>query len=707
MKAIRKRDKIFISIVIILSLILPLNAQSSIIHGNSSFENRSADHVADVPGPDTDITGMNNGVGQLTDNPGFPDPDTIVLSVPGSLTEDPGTRMPAVKTPGTIVTDAPRQTQKADESWVNQMQDTVSGAVNLSGSFGKPIGKPPVAFIHDPVTGQEYVAGQVIVRYNTSKFQTPGTMNIFAAASNEKIGAAVEEDFRRSGLPGVQIVKLPENVSVGDAITEYLKNPAVLYAEPNYRITLTDAVNQQSSGIIPSTPVTSSSSDDPFFPLQWYLNNTGQSIWGITGSPGADIHVQDAWDISRGTAGVIVGVVDTGINCTHPDITGNIWENATTGEHGWNFTGGASNNNVLDSWGHGTHVAGTIGALTNNGEGVAGVNWNVRLMSLKIFQTSSGSGTTVRDAVNAIQFGDAHGVSISSNSWSGTGTIPLLLKDAIETSPALFIAAAGNAAKNIDIFPEYPAALDSDNIISVAATDQNDQLAPFSNYGPITVDLAAPGVNVYNTACANLGVAYSRCDYDYRSGTSMAVPQVSGVAALIKSVNPQLTNIRIKDIILTTVDVKPSLAGKVRTSGRLNATRALQVANATLFPPVADFTGAPATGANPLTVVFTDLSTNTTAWNWTFGDGSARNASIRNPVHTYHAAGNYTVSLNASNLGGYDTMTKTGYINVTNAMADTIGVFRPSARQFIFNTTPVTRTTFGLSTDLPITGDLV
>jgi len=577
--------------------------------------------------------------------------------------------------------------------------------VNLSGSVGKPAGKSPVEFTHDPVTGQEYVARQVIVRYNTSNFQSLGTMNAYITASNEKTGAAVEEDFSNSGLPGLQVVKLPENVSVVDAIAEYLKNPAVLYAEPNYRITLTDAVNQQPAGIIPSNPVVSVTSDDPSFPLQWYLSNTGQSIRGITGTPGSDIRVSDAWDISRGTDGVIVGVVDTGINYTHPDLAGNIWENATTGDHGWNFTGGSSDNDVLDSWGHGTHVAGTIGALANNGEGVAGVNWNVRLMSLKIFQTSSGSGTTVLDAVNAIQFGDAHGVSISSNSWSGTGSLPLLLKDAIDASPALFITAAGNAAKNIDTYPEYPAALDSDNIISVAATDQDDQLAFFSNYGPFSVDLAAPGVNVYNTACTNQGVAYSQCDYDFRSGTSMAVPQVSGVAALIKSVNPQLTNIRIKDIILTTVDVKPWLAGKVRTSGRLNATRALQVANATLYPPRSNFTGTPTTGAAPLTVAFTDMSANATAWNWTFGDGSTVNASVQNPSHTYFSTGNYTVALNASNPGGFDTMTKAGYVNVTNAIAGNIGVFRPSTRQFIFNTTPVTRTTFGLGTDIPVTGD--
>ena len=280
-----------------------------------------------------------------------------------------------------------------------------------------------------------------------------------------------------------------------------------------------------------------------------------------------------------------MGVLDTGINYSHPDLTGNIWVNSTTGYHGWNFTGGSNNNLVLDSWGHGTHVAGTIGALTYNGVGVAGVSWDVRLMSLKIFQTNSGSTSTIQDAINAIHFADVNGVAISSNSWSGPDTSPpLSLKDAIDASPQLFITAAGNSANNIETSPEYPAALTSNNIISVAASDQNDQLALFSNWGPVSVDLAAPGVNMLNTACANFGVSDPQCGYYYMSGTSMATPQVSGVAALIKSVNPRLTNIQIKNIILNNVDVLQSLSGKVKTNGRLNASKAMLAAQSTAQP---------------------------------------------------------------------------------------------------------------------------
>jgi len=413
-------------------------------------------------------------------------------------------------------------------------------------------------------------------------------------------------------------------------------------------------------------------------------HNTGQLILETPGTSGADIHAPEAWGLAQGSNSVIVGVVDTGINYTHADLAGNIWTNATTGEHGWNYTGGYSDNKVLDAWGHGTHVAGTIGALTNNGVGVAGVNWNVKLMSLKIFQTGSGSATTIQDAINAIQFADANGVMISSNSWSGSGGNSQALKDAIDASPELFIAAAGNSGANIDVVPEFPAAFDSPNIISVAATDQNDQLASFSNYGPISVDIAAPGVNIANTACANAGVFDPECGYYYMSGTSMATPQVSGVAALVKSVNPRLTNIQIKNIILDNVDVIPSLSGKVNTSGRLNAYKALLAAQATLFTPVANFTGTPITGLAPLTVTFTDQSTNTPAtWNWTFSDGNGTNATDRNPVHTYLAPGTYDVSLNVTNAGGSNNVTKSGYIVVTRFPATKIGVVRDSHEWYL------------------------
>ncbi len=421
--------------------------------------------------------------------------------------------------------------------------------------------------------------------------------------------------------------------------------------------------------------------NDPLFGSLWGLHNSGQTVNGLAGTLGADINATAAWDITNGSSNVIVAIVDTGVDYNHPDLSANIWTNP--GEipgngidddhngyiddiHGWNFVTNASD--PLDDNGHGTHVSGTIGASGNNGIGVVGVNWQVKMMALKAFD-AAGSGFT-SDAVSAILYANANGASVISNSWSGSG-FDQALKDAIDTSPAVVVCAAGNIDQqhiqpNNDVIPQYPASFTSANIISVAATDQNDLLASFSHFGLVSVDLAAPGVNIWST----VNVAGQ---YGVMSGTSMATPHVSGVAALVKSVNPTLTAVQIKNIILSSVDAKGSLSGLVSTGGRLDAYRA--VAATPPPPPVANFTATPTNGTAPLTVAFTDLSTNApTAWNWTFGDGNATNATVQNPVHVYRTAGNFTVSLNASNAGGFGTMTKVGYINVTNATASKIGI---------------------------------
>ncbi len=291
-------------------------------------------------------------------------------------------------------------------------------------------------------------------------------------------------------------------------------------------------------------------------------------------------------------------------------------------------------------------------------------------MALKAFD-ASGSGLT-SDAVSAILYANANGASVISNSWSGPN-FDQPLKDAIDVSPAVVVCAAGNnnlqnLQPNNDVVPQYPASFISSNIISVAATDQNDNLATFSHYGPVSVDLAAPGTNILSTL--NTAGAYG-----YMSGTSMATPHVSGVAALVKDLNQNLTAVQIKNIILSNVDSKDSLSGLVSTGGRLDAYRAVIATPSA--PPVADFTGSRTSGAAPLTVVFTDLSTNVpTAWNWTFGDGNSTNSTVQNPVHIYRTAGNFTVSLNASNSGGFNTTTRSGYINITNITASKIGIYQ-------------------------------
>jgi hypothetical protein len=273
----------------------------------------------------------------------------------------------------------------------------------------------------------------------------------------------------------------------------------------------------------------------------------------------------------------VVGVIDSGIDYNHEDLSANIWTNP--GEipdndidddgngyiddvRGWNFV--KDTNDPMDDNGHGTHCAGTIGAMGNNGKGVVGVNWNVKLMPLK-FLNAGGSGST-DNAVDAVlyaaSFEDSSNnklIRITSNSWGG-GRRSKTLENAIKDSGALFIAAAGNSGSSNKMLP---AGYSLDNIISVAATDHTDGLWPSSNYGSDWVDLGAPGVNILSTTPGD--------SYGIKSGTSMATPHVAGVAALVMAENPTWTNAQVKSQILNTVDPLSSLSGKTLTGGRLNA----------------------------------------------------------------------------------------------------------------------------------------
>ena len=430
------------------------------------------------------------------------------------------------------------------------------------------------ASVAKSANGREYAKDQVIVRYNSNRFQNAKAMNAHIASSNAKIGARVHKDFSHAGLSGMQVVTLPENISVADAIAEYQKNPDVLYAEPNYIYSM--------SAVTPS---------DPSYGIQWGLHNTGQIIGSSTGTVDADIDAPEAWDLSTGSDTVVVAVIDTGVDYTHSDLAANIWTNADEIDgdgidndgngyiddvQGWDFYNNDADpmdeNAYWDSFYstyretyHGTHCAGIIGAVGNNGVGISGVNWNVKIMPLR-FLNESGSGYT-SDAIDAINYASANGAHVISNSWGGTYNSQAL-KDAIDSSSAVVVCAAGNNyGLNIDSTPIYPAAYSSSNIIAVAATDNQDNLAGFSNYGPISVDIAAPGVNIYSTKRGS--------GYQYLSGTSMATPFVSGVAALVKSVNSGLTNLQIRSAILNNVDTKSSLSGKVVTDGRLNAYKAV------------------------------------------------------------------------------------------------------------------------------------
>ncbi|HQI50350.1 MAG TPA: S8 family serine peptidase, partial [bacterium] len=385
-------------------------------------------------------------------------------------------------------------------------------------------------------------------------------------------------------------LRLIGTISVEEALGRLRALDQVELAEPNYRVSAFGTPN------------------DPSFSKQWGLHNTGQS----GGLADADIDAPDAWETATGSTSIIVGIVDSGIDYRHPDLRANLYTNP--GEDPWSnpddpTTGNKiddDGNGYIDDWkgynfytdtndpydenGHGTHVAGIVGAAGNNGVGVSGVCWQVRLLPLR-FLDASGNGN-VGDEIEAIEYGVRTGVRDFNNSWGGADK-STFLEEAVQLAHdhnALFVAAAGNDGVNTDTTPEYPACLQIDNVVSVAASDQGDQRAlwgddnddntndcgfacsnavaavPGSNYGPASVDLAAPGKDIYSTVPGGYAVF---------SGTSMAAPFVSGAAALLLARNFSLTDLQLKQRLLSSVDPLSAFSGLTVTAGRLNLQKAL------------------------------------------------------------------------------------------------------------------------------------
>ena len=317
------------------------------------------------------------------------------------------------------------------------------------------------------------------------------------------------------------------------------------------------------------------------------------------------ISAPTAWDRPTGSSNVTVAVIDTGIEYTHVDLVDNIAKNL--GEtpdngidddrngyvddyYGYDFIN--SDSNPLDDHFHGTHCAGTIGAKGDNGKGVAGVSWNVKLLPVKVLdQYGSGSIASVAAGMN---YAAARGVKIMSMSL-GTSSYSQTLEDAIinaKQKGVMIVAAAGNSASNADYYPLYPAASAQDNVVSVAASNSSDGLAYFSNYGATSVDLAAPGENIISTILGG--------QYGYASGTSMATPHVAGMAAMLLSVNPSLTYTQIKSHLISSADPIPTFAGKMVSGGRANLHKALLLAAPPATPtPAPTVTPSPAPTNNP------------------------------------------------------------------------------------------------------------
>jgi subtilisin family serine protease len=398
--------------------------------------------------------------------------------------------------------------------------------------------------------GLDYIPGQILVQFHPA---AP------AARRNNALALRRARPLRHFSEIDVDSVQLDPGQTVEAALAALRGDPDVLLAQPDYV----------------RTAVASGPPNDPL-----WLNDT---LWGLQ-----RIQAQGVWtSFTTGNSNMVVADIDTGINYNHPDLAANVWTNPreipgngidddhdgyVDDVHGINTL--THSGDPMDDNGHGTHTAGTIGAAGNNGIGVVGVTWNTKILSCKFLNASgSGSDSGAAECLNYIVALKKSGVDIrvTSNSWgaprgAGISTVLQSAFDAAGSAGILNVCAAGNAGSNNDTTPFDPAALPSPSIVSVAASDQSDNRASFSNYGQ-SVHLAAPGVSIASTYGG---------DYAYLSGTSMATPHVAGAVALLAAINPGLTPDAIKSILMNTVDVLPQWAGLVASGGRLNVLSALR-----------------------------------------------------------------------------------------------------------------------------------
>ncbi|MBP8261414.1 MAG: S8 family serine peptidase [Verrucomicrobia bacterium] len=401
-------------------------------------------------------------------------------------------------------------------------------------------------------------------------------------------GSALVEDVQRASadmgahraraytlVPGLERWEVGAGQANG-VLRQLLARADVEYAEPDFLV--------QTAAVIPN---------DPAFVNQW----------GLFSSTDADINGPEAWDVSVGDPAVVVAIIDTGVQWNHPDLAANIFVNAielngspgidddgngyVDDIHGWDFYAGDSD--PMDESGHGTHVAGIVGAAGNNGMGVAGTQWRARILPLRFIGPNGGY---VSDAIEAVEYAVAMGARISNNSW-GSSSYSSALESAISKAGGkghLFVAAAGNSGLDADKSPFYPACYPLDSIVSVAAVGQTLLRASFSNYGAQSVDLGAPGVSIYSTLRGST--------YGSMSGTSMASPHVAGVAALVLATMPDASVATIRDRLFATVRPLASLQGVTVTGGMVDAAAAVAGIGGT----------APATPGNLAAVTVTSAS---------------------------------------------------------------------------------------------------
>lgn len=454
---------------------------------------------------------------------------------------------------------------------------------------------------------KSYASDQLIVKLKEGISPNGEFLKSYGIASAEKISKAgnsnskAAKSLKKFGIDRLYLMHFPQNSDIMGVMKKLNDDPKVEYAEPDYIV---------KADVIP---------DDEYFGKLW-----GMSI----------IDAPEAWDLQTGSEDVLVAVIDSGIDYTHPDLAANMWINS--GEdlnnngvvdesdfnnvdddgngyiddiRGWDFSN--NDNDPYDDYGHGTHCAGTIGAIGNNGIGVAGVNWNVKIIPLK-FLDSSGLflGGLASDSIKAIEYSIMMNVDATNNSYGGDKYLRSEedIISAANDSGMLLAASAGNRGMNTDYYLHYPSSYDLPNIISVAATNSADEKAGFSNYGAESVDLGAPGENIYSTKPNNA--------YQYMDGTSMATPHATGAIGLVRAHFPLITIEQIKARLLYGTDPIPTLEGKTVSGGRLNMYNSLETDN--LAPSAISSFSSTGSGLDYVTL----------SWTATGDDGNVGTASF-------------------------------------------------------------------------------
>ena len=437
------------------------------------------------------------------------------------------------------------------------------------------IGGSMMAFSQIWAAFAPHVPGEIVVKLKQK-------MTKAEKDSLEKAGLSIKKNLDLS-YANVSVFKFDQKSQNMNSILSNLnKNPNVEIAEPNFIYKVVKPVQGQiQSGLSADAHTWKksnlSSPTDPRFGELWGLRNTGTNSNRRSARSGADIKAVQAWGITKGSKAVRIAVIDTGIDYNHPDLRANMWINQAelNGRKGVDDDGNGYKDDIygydfankdgdpMDGNDHGTHCAGTIGAVHNNGIGVAGVMADVELVAVK-FLGDDGSGS-LDDALLAIDYATKVGVDIMSNSWGGGG-FSQTMKDAIvraRDAGIIFTAAAGNTAANNDVTPHYPANYQVENVISVAAHNSADELATFSCYGKKTVHIAAPGRDILSTVTGG--------NYNSISGTSMATPHVSGALGLLLAKEGRMDHLKMRERLMATSVPVRAYKGKIVKGGRLNA----------------------------------------------------------------------------------------------------------------------------------------